>query len=186
MKITIDFSPRISVDMTQYVWVRDITHSYIWLRDNPDGTGSFLTLEDGSIQMVRLFKEGNTYLPRNRYWKLEPHGPYLAQRALHIYRNSTLLRTPSVDLEMDQLLERLGPWRPPAAKPQPPITKPVPAPSALGTYTLGQLCQELNKKAPEARAALRKANVKKPGGAWVWANREAVDPKVVKIIKSLP
>lgn len=189
MKITIDFRPRVFLDMTHYVWMREVTHTYIWLRDHPDGTASFLTLDDGAIKSVRLFKGKNTYFPRNRYWTLKPHGPYLPQRALHIFRNSTLLRSTSVDLELDELLEKLGPLptAAPAPKPKPAApAKPLPSPRSGGTYTLGQLCAELGKPAPDARAALRKAGIKKPGGAWVWLSREAVDAKVVKLIKALP
>lgn len=142
MKLALDFSSKpapkakktagkqgtVKVDFRPMVFMRDRTHTYLWLRDGYK-YGHFLTMDSGSIAVVSVDivqvvdepeikadkKAGikakpavthdayRVYEDREHFWDLTPH-KYDLLKAVRSYHESTLRRTPEAEREMRQLL----------------------------------------------------------------------------------
>lgn len=125
-KLRVDFTPP-AVGPTK-VYMRDRTHSYLWLRDGHK-YGYFLTMDSGTIEVARVDMVTEVIEPevkadrkakiqakpavtkdvyrvwadRQTTWDLEPKA-YDFQKALEKYHSSLIGRTAAAEREMRSLL----------------------------------------------------------------------------------
>ena len=194
--IRLDFTPpaqpkktgKIRLDFRPMVYMRDRTHTYLWLRDGR-AYGYFLTMDTGSITVEKVDiiteydrdeknkiiaerKVYRVYQDKETFYDLEPY-PYDFQSALRKYYDSLLTRSNKAENEMRILLglkplegvndqDDVSPQTKPARPPKAPQT------DAGGGYTLVALCLELKMEPGEARKILRSKKIEKPGGKWEW------------------
>jgi hypothetical protein len=149
------------------------THSYILVRQG-NKYGHFLTMASGSIEMVKILKDGSHYRISKRNegedvkehswvsWDLVPY-PGSLDKAIEIYRRSTLARTAGA---RDAINELLGvvPHTPRTEKPRSEL------PTGHG-YTIQDLANDLNLDASHLRSELRKRRIAKPGARWEWGSK---------------
>jgi len=199
-KLRLDFTPvkpvpktgKIRLDFRPLVFMRDRTHSYLWVRDGRS-YGYFLTIDSGSVELVKVDIEityerdeknkiiGETkvyrvYETKEKYFDLEPKN-YDFRKALEKYHSSLLSRSNKAEREMRALLG-LEPLEltdeegdvTPQSKPE---RAPKGEPKAAAGYSLAALCAELKMEPGEARKILRSKKIEKPGGKWEWASPEA-------------
>lgn len=183
-KIKVRFPKPIRVEFRTRVYMRATTRTYLWLRDGRD-YGQFLTMDSGSIEIVRVPKTGDTYTVHDKdtggRYPLVPHN-YDFAKAVRMYYNSTLTRSNRAQREMQQILgleitesdpdndtREKAPKRPRALK------------SAVVGYSLAELCTEINVTPKEARRILRASKVKKPGDTWVWPTKDAATAAIKAI-----
>lgn len=166
--LTIDFSPPVP-----RCYVRDKTHTYIWLRDKGH-MGIFLTLEPGTIEVVKVRLEDGVYRVNGmKEDKLVPI-QYELLAAIRIYHESTLSKSPAAQREIANLLG-LDASDIPDDIPEPAKEKKAPTTKSTGTmFSLSDLCAELGIEPSVARKKLR-GKVEKPGGRWEWATQEELD-----------
>jgi len=199
-KIKLDFTPvkpapktgKIKLDFRPLVFMRDRTHSYLWLRDGRS-YGYFLTMDSGTIEVVKLDIEtiyqrddknkiiGETkvyrvYETKEKFYDLEPHN-YDFRKALEKYHTSFMGRSNKAEQEM-RILLGLEPLATLAddgdISPKPRAERtPKGESKAPAGYSLATLCAELKMDPSEARKILRGKKIEKPGGKWEWANAEA-------------
>lgn len=176
----INFGKRpIVLDFRARVYFKN-THSYLWIRDGRN-YGYFLTLESGSIDLVKVKRsEDGSYGIMGWNLRPEPNKDFI--KAIRVYHNSTLLKTPVAIQEISIILG-LSP-RPvkeeSAIKTD--IGKPISKPKAEkiilpkgDTYTLAHICQELKLEPAEARRRLRNQKIEKPSSSWSWPNKMAAE-----------
>lgn len=146
MKLTVDFRPT--------VYMRDKTHTYLWVRDGRS-YGQFLTMDSGTITLEKLpiIEEpvtnssgkvtGHTrayrvYESKQQFWDLEPKN-YDFLKAVEKYHSSLLQRSRPAEREMRVILglEPLGedddvptPTRPPRPVRGPAEARPEPSKKA--------------------------------------------------------
>lgn len=187
----IDFSPKrvLSIDFSPRVFMRDRTHTYLFLREKK-GKGQFLTMESGTIEIVRVPLEDGEY----RVWKRNegevqdpkvtlifyPLVPYEADpmRAINTYWASPLDKSPAAIRELRVLLG-LPPSEEPEGYKERGSTSPKAAKTSTGA-SLADLCTELGIEGSAARKVLRKEQIEKPGDRWEWT-----DPEAAQKIKDL-
>lgn len=177
----LDFTPtrkKITIDFRQRIFMRDGTHTYLWLRDGRS-YGYFLTMDTGSIEVVKLeMNHGiyRVYKSGQEYWDLEPfEEPYSFEKAVRMYWESTLGRSERAEREMCDILGTEPGCRAirDMGTPQPKQEKPASAPKQpSGGFSLAELCAEINVSPSDARKLLR-GRVEKPGSKWEWPNKEA-------------
>lgn len=187
--LVIDFTPRIFLCKT---------HSYILVKT---GTkyGHFLTMESGSIELVKLEMgaDGRFYFRKRNEgevgdktqafveYPLVPYHKTSMESALKVYLTSPLNRTVKA---ARALAELTGGVLPPEEQETPARAKRKPKSgdsrphTTLPGYTLHELCEELGIDPTEARAELRAKGVKKPGSKWSWENREQAK-EAIKALK---
>lgn len=183
----LDFSkarPPIRVNFRPCIYLRDRTHSYLWLRDIGE-YGYFLTMDSGMIEVVKLeIINGSYRLYENKqsYWDLEPSQPYPLEKAVRMYFESTLNRTESAQEEMLNILGLSVPKRS-VMRPQNKPTKPVVTTVVTGANkSLSELCHEVGISPSDARKKLR-GKIEKPGSRWEWSNGEEIS-RVLSILRS--
>lgn len=204
-KIKLNFGPEVKpaklrLDFRPTVYMRDRTHTYLWLRDGYK-FGYFLTMDSGSITVSRVdiieiidepevkadkklkitakaavvHEAYRVFESHENFWDLVPYD-YDMLRAVQKYHSSPLGRSVAAEREMRTIL-----GLPPLAESitdadlSPAAKSPkVPSePRASAGYTLQELCAELKLDPTEARKALRAAKIEKPGSRWEWPNAEA-------------
>lgn len=177
----INFKPqKLAVDFSPKVFMRDKTHTYLFLREKK-GKGCFLTMEEGIIDVVKIPLEDGEYRVWQRnegqygkevqtfYYPLVPFD-YDFMKAVHTYWNSTIEKSVSADRELRALLG-LGSA---AVEPEAGGTR-KPADPNRGV-SLADLCIELNIEPGQARKILRSRGIEKPSdGRWQWQVPSAVD-----------
>jgi hypothetical protein len=193
-KIVVDFTPTAT-----RVFMRRRTHTYLHLRDE-DAEGLFLTMDSGTLSVVRLpivigehHSVYRVWFNREDYEDLEPFA-YDFVEAVRKYHTSLLGRTAGAEREMRAILglpelEESVTDADLAAKPverkrsrkEPSVASEKPA----GGYTLQALCAELGIDPTDARKHLRQQKVEKPGGRWEWASAEAAAP-VRTLLEAMP
>lgn len=147
------------------VFMRNKTHTYLMLT-RAEHSGRFLTLESGTIEVVKVPLIGDTFLVDQD--ELVPY-EYEFLKAVEKYATSHLHKTPEAQAEITALLD----GRPIVAPPEP-VKKPPKAQLAAGSgYSLADLCKDAGIDPGEARKKLRQAKVEKPGGRWEWPSAEA-------------
>ena len=144
------------IDFTPWVFLDKERRSYIRVRTGPK-FHVFLTMAEGFIDCVKMG------IHSEQFAALIPQPTYDYQKALRIYIESTLNRTPRAVQEMTLLLD---------GSPDTPRRKIVAPECAEGEYTLEQLASEFNITPQVARKTLRK-RMEKPAGRWVWPTPEA-------------
>lgn len=196
-KIKLDFTPvkptgKLKLDFRPRVFMRDRTHSYLWVRDGRS-YGYFLTIDSGSVELVKVDIEityerddknkiiGETkvyrvYENKETYFDLEPKD-YDFQKALKRYHSTLLARSNKAEQEM-RILLNLPPLAPSELEgditPKPRAERPPKGESKVAAgYTLAALCAELKMEPGEARKILRGKKIEKPGGKWEWPTPEA-------------
>jgi len=171
----LDFRPR--------VYMRQRTHTYLFLRDGRS-YGYFLTMESGSIEIVKLERQDNQGYQVRDYkgdmWDLVPLlGDF--ERAIRNYHESKLSRSIKADREIRTILGLELPKEESAGGAEEAQTRaPKDSPSQKGSITLTQLCEGLKIEPGIARKILR-GKMEKPGASWSWPNREATTA-VVKLL----
>lgn len=167
------------LNFRQVTYMRDRTHTYLWLRDQ-GSRGTFLTIESGTIEVVSLNLSDGVYhiLYDGVMWQLTPY-QYDPISAFKKYHDSLLNRTDEAAAELAEILA-LEPGPKPLRKPvvQKPmaVIKEAKKVKSIGAgYTLSQMCSELNMDPSEARKTLRNKGIEKPQGKWEWPNREAAE-----------
>ena len=191
-------SPKLHLDFHPRVYMRDKTHTYLWLRDGRT-YGYFLTMDPGSVTIVKVDIETEferdekgaitketkiyrVYEDKEHSWDLVPYR-YDFLKAVEKYHTSHLGRSAAAEREMRALLgleplpsnvtdEDLAPDTPDTVPKTPKRAPNGPAKESAG-YTLQALCLELNLDPTEARKTLRSKKVQKPGGRWEWPTVEA-------------
>lgn len=168
----LDFSPPVP-----RCYVRDKTHTYIWLRDKGN-VGVFLTMDSGVIEVVKArLQEGHYHVNGHKEDQLYPIQHDLLE-AVKIYHFSTLSKTPAAQREIGNLLglDTSGIIEDPAgAEVKKPVTeKKEKTASTGGTFSLAELCAELGIEPSVARKKLR-GKVEKPGGRWEWPTQGELD-----------
>lgn len=161
------------------VYMRDRTHTYLWLRD-VKGKGVFLTMESGTIEVVKLNFSDDAYHVTHAdiHWQLTPHqyDPILAFKKYH----DSLLNKSEQAAEELAIILSLEPGPKPDKKVAEKLAI-VQVPSkakkerVFGGYSLAEMCKELGIDPSEARKTLRNKRVEKPSGKWEWPNREAAE-----------
>lgn len=172
-----------NLDFHQRTYMRDGTHSYLWLRDE-EFEGVFLTMDSGEIEVVKVPRDGEGQYRvawgAGKVSVLTPYEPDNFERALWIYARSTLSKSEDAQHELSSWLGGNVP-KPPRRKLKRAATESAPKsprPSvATGGLSLQDICQELGIEPSEARKALRK-QFQKPGSSWAWATREAAEPVI--------
>jgi len=167
-KVHLDFTPRVFLCRT---------HSYILVRRGTKW-GYFLTMEPGSIELVKLHLTddgGYLFTKRNegegskeQTWLEYPLSPYpkcSLEKALKLYRDSCLAKS----VKAQRALTELSGMGTPEPEPEKPRATPVRSPE--GAFTLQDLCDELKMDSGKARARLRAQGIFKPGARWEWASR---------------
>lgn len=193
---------KLLLDFTARVWMRDKTHTYLWLRDGYK-FGYFLTMDSGSIEIVKIdiFTEvlepevkadkkakiaakpavtRDTYRvwhDRETTFDLTPYA-YDFKAAVQKYHESHLGRSAAAEREMREILglPQLADSVTDAdlaVQPQERKRAPKGEPKPAAGYTLQQLCEELKLDPTEARKTLRGKKIEKPGARWEWATKEA-------------
>ena len=158
------------------VYMRDRTHTYLWLRD-VKGKGVFLTMESGTIEVVKLNFSDDAYhvIHADIHWQLIPHSydPILAFKKYH---DSLLTKSEQAAEELSTILSLE-----PGPKPDKKVVEKLSlspskkAQSTGGGYSLADLCKELGIDPSDARKTLRNKKIEKPQGRWEWANPESAD-----------
>lgn len=211
MKIALDFTPKsgtkVHLDFRPTVYLRDRTHTYLWLRDGYK-FGYFLTMDTGMVTVAKVDiieeilepevkadkKRGiaarpakiaesyRIWMDRETSFDLVPY-KYDFVKAVRLYHESTLRRTPEAEREMRQVLGmpldtnlddlRITGQGEVEVKPRERKPREQREPKEAAGYTLQELCAELKLDPTEARKALRAAKVEKPGARWEWATKEA-------------
>lgn len=178
----LDFTPvrkKITLDFRHRIFMRDRTHTYLWLRDGRS-YGYFLTMDSGTIEVVKLEMANGTYRvyeSGQKFWELEPfEKPYSFEKAVRMYWESTMGRTEKAEREMCDILGT-EPGRKAIRDmdtPQPKREKPASAPKqpSGGAFSLAELCAEINMDPSDARKLLR-GRVEKPGSKWEWPSKDA-------------
>ena len=187
----IDFTPRprIRLDFTPRVFLKSRTHSYLLIRKGR-AYGYFLTIEGGAVEVVKVpWNEERgcyTVVKRNEgevrdkeqrilSWDLEPYN-YSFEKALGIYRRSTLEKTVKADREI-RVLE--GTYEQPAIVPH----QSEALESPKGSFSLTELCTELGIDPGAARRTLR-GRVDRPGGKWEWPTRSAANQVIAILLEA--
>jgi len=189
---------KLLLDFRCRVFMRDRTHTYLWLRDGRS-YGYFLTLDPGSVTIVKVdieteyerdekgkitkeTKVYRVYEDKEHFWDLVAY-PYDFVKAVEKYHTSHLGRSAAAEREMRAILglealpadvtdEDLAP-DPPEPDEKGTGKAPNKPAKAPGGYTLQSLCLELKLDPTEARKTLRSKKVEKPGGRWEWPSAEA-------------
>lgn len=163
------------LDFSSHVYLRNRTHAYLKVQDNPNGSGSFLTMETGKIEITTVGKEENTYVVHmdGVNWPLAIY-PYDFMKALEKFESSTLDRSAKAEAVMKALrtggpLPHISGRRIKKKKTRTAQKKPSPTGQEI---TLAEICEELGTTPGEARKRLR-GKVEKPGSRWVWSSRES-------------
>ena len=178
----LDFTPtrkKITIDFRHRIFMRNGTHTYLWIRDGRS-YGYFLTMDTGSIEVVKLEMNHGTYRvykSGQEYWDLEPfEEPYSFEKAVRMYWESTLGRSERAEREMCDILGTepgRRAIRDMGSTPQPKREKLASAPKQPSEgFSLVELCAEINVSPSDARKLLR-GRVEKPGSKWEWPNKEA-------------
>lgn len=110
----------VRVDLRSNVYMRNRTHTYLWLRDGYK-FGYFLSMDSGKIEVVKVDIVTETLEPatktkpavtrdvyrvwenREITWDLVPH-PYDFRKAVEKYHTSTVGRTAAAEREMRSIL----------------------------------------------------------------------------------
>lgn len=173
---------KIYLNQRPIVYMRDRTHTYLWIRDESEFVGLFLTMDTGTITLARVNIEDGVYRvyeDAEHSWDLVPY-EYNPQKAFLKYQDSLLDRTPKAEAEMLAILALFpGPLPKPkvrlATVPQTaePKARSVASKASGGGYSLAQLCTEIGMDPSKARKILRNKKIEKPGGKWEWASAEA-------------
>jgi len=167
------------INFRPIVYMRDRTHTYLWVRDGRGDYGYFLTMDPGTIELVKIPKEDGTYRvwqDKEHSWDLVPYA-YDPMKAFWKYHDSLLDRSPAAERELCAILD----CEPRKVKPKPIAATQAAAAAKRGTpppgsdYSLTQLCQELGIDPSDARKTLRRKGVEKPGSQWAWATSEAAE-----------
>jgi len=168
--LVLDFSPPVP-----RCYVRDKTHTYIWLRDLKN-VGLFLTMDSGSIEVVKARLEEGKYRVNGHKEDLLIPIQYDLLEAIKIYHFSTLEKSVSAKKEIGQLLglDTSGLKDPAESSEKKQPEKPSKELRKNGDFTLAGLCAELGIEPSVARKKLR-GKVDKPGSRWEWATQAELD-----------
>lgn len=195
-KVVVDFTPTVT-----RVYSRRRTHFYLHLRDEA-GEGLFLTMEPGSVTVVRcplVIPDGAHHavyrvtFGKEDFEDLEPR-VYDFVEAVRKFHTSGLGRTAGAEREMRAILglEALSDAVSDAdlAVSRPERKRAAKAPSVAsekqaGGYTLQALCAELDIEPTEARKYLRQQKAEKPGGRWEWPSAEAA-ASIRSMLETMP
>lgn len=185
----LNFTKSITVDFTPRVYVRDRTHTYLFLRERKE-KGYFLTMDNGVVEVVKLPMEGGEF----RVWKsnegeveekvariyhaLKPVD-YDLMKALRTYWDSTLEKTSAADRELRLLLgmQVQDPGDSTPSNGAKRVTNPDRG------ISLADLCLELDLEGSQARKILRTQGVEKPGDRWEWTDPDQAN-SVKEILKN--
>lgn len=199
-KLVIDFT----VTATR-VYSRRRSHMYLHLRDE-EGEGLFLTLEPGSVSVVRcplIIPDGahhsvyRVQFGRDDFEDLEPR-VYDFETAVRNWHSSQLGRTAGAEREMRAILGlealeesvsdadlAVQPRERKRTRKEPSEARAEPRERQPGGYTLQSLCEELGIDPTEARKHLRRSNAQKPGGRWEWPSAEAA-ASIRALLEAMP
>lgn len=202
-KIKLDFSaPKIlHLDFTPRVYLANKTRTYILLRDGTKG-GFFLTMKEGSVEVVRIPKEDGEYRlyklnegevsdkdVKRIYYPLHPTEHDLLHAA-KVYWDSTLSKSHKAERELRVILGLPMSTRvedePEDQKPDKRRKKTVSTQTgtgASGALDLMGICEELGLEPGKARKLLR-GHMEKPQGGWKWDSLEKAT-EVKELMKSL-
>jgi len=169
------------LDFHQRTYMRDGTHTYLWLRDE-EFEGVFLTMDSGEIEVVKVPRDGEGQYRvswgAGKVSVLTPYDPDNFEKALWVYARSTLSKSEDAKRELAAWIGGEVPTPPRRKLKRKEAPKKEPRPSAAtGGLSLGDICQELGIEPSEARKALRK-QFQKPGSSWAWATREDAEPVI--------
>lgn len=162
------------------IYLRDRTHTYLWIKDT-EYSGYFLTMESGTIELVKVAKEDDIYRVNadERVWTLEEHHPDDFERALRIYHESTLEKSNKAKRVLEEFLGIADPSRREPVEERPELKLEAP----VSGLDLATICKDLGITPAAARKALR-GKVQKPGSSWVWPSQEALEPALA-ILRSV-
>jgi hypothetical protein len=186
MKLDFGQKSTLTLDFTSRVYVRDRTHTYLFLREKKD-KGYFLTMDNGVIEVVKVpLEEGEFRVWKANegeveekvariYHKLTPV-EYDPMKAIMVYWNSTLDKSVAADRELRLLLgmQVQDPGDSTPSNGAKRVTNPDRG------ISLADLCLELDLEGSQARKILRTQGVEKPGDRWEWT-----DPDQANSVKEI-